>query len=82
MVRVHETGRHETPARVDHPCCRRRRGAVVTNADDHAVVDGDPAAGQLAALIVHRGDQLGARDEQVDGIADFTHQFRSFDLLR
>ena len=45
----------------------RRLLARPADGVDAPVADGDPAAGQLAPLGVHRHDELGAAHQQVGG---------------
>jgi hypothetical protein len=65
VVGVDQPRRHEAPAGVDGP---QRGGPGVrrsTERADQAVADRHPAARDLAAAVVDRGDELGVGDQQV-----------------
>jgi len=67
-MRVDEPRSHQTPRGVDAPA-RGRCGSGPADGHDAPAVDRHPAARDLAAVIVHRGDQTRVRHEHVDGPA-------------
>ena len=67
VMGVDQARRDEASVGPQHLDRLRRGVARTTDGGDQPAGHGDPSAGDLPALVVHRGHQLGTDDQQVDG---------------
>ena len=65
--RVDHPGQGDRPPPSTTSAPSRARGLTRTDPRDHAVLDQDRAAGDLRAAVVHGGDDLAGRDDELHG---------------